>query len=203
MTKRKFIARWLSLFRKNCALQNKGDQINYVKRHKLLARALYALRKYKDIKIRSQHIRHTMQAHRNSTTLAKCLHAWKKYAPEMQLKTVLCGELTNDYRLKLLRKVFGAFRLNREFRHERTETDSLMTKAVQEISIRKFFKGWRSLAGKRMGLLMFEDTFEKLQVASFFKRGRRKILHEEETCSHMNLLRDYLSLTKAFGAFRK
>ena len=66
-----------------------------------------------------------------------------------------------------------------------------MTQAIQEIGLKKFFRYWRSLAGKRMGLLIFASTFEKLQVGSFFKRGRRMLLYEEESYSHMNLLREY------------
>ena len=69
-----------------------------------------------------------------------------------------------------------------------------MTKAVQEISIQKFFRSWRSLAGKRMGLLMLSETMQKLEVVSFFKRSCRKILHEDETVAHLSLLRDYFAL---------
>ena len=100
-------------------------------------------------------------------------------------------------------KVLKAFKLNCQYRHERKETDSVMTRAIQEISIKKFFKGWRSLAGKRMGLLMFAETFEKLQLSALFKRCDRKALHEEETTAHISLLRDYLRLTKTFGALRR
>jgi len=75
------------------------------------------------------------------------------------MKNALIGELINDYRLKLISKVMQALKLNKQYRQEREETDSLMTKAVQEISIKKFFCGWRSLAGKRLGLLMFAETF--------------------------------------------
>ena len=76
----------------------------------------------------------------------------------MQLKTELCTELTNDYQIKLLGKVFKAFRLNSQYRHERKETDQLMTRAVQDIATRRFFRNWRSLTGKRLGLLMFAET---------------------------------------------
>ena len=69
-----------------------------------------------------------------------------------------------------------------------------MTKAVHEISIKKFFRNWRSLAGKRMGLLMLTETMQKLKVVSFFKRSCRKILHEDETAAHLSLLRDYFAL---------
>ena len=203
VTKRKYLARWVTIFSKNCSLQNKGDHIDQIKRHKLLAKALYALRKYKDVKIRAKHIRKAMHDHRQQIILTKCMDAWKRYTPERQLKHVLCDELSNDYRLKLQKQVFKAFELNRQFRLERRETDTLMTQAIQEISKKKFFKYWRSLSGKRLGLIMFEETFQKLQITSFFKRGRRKILHERETQSHMNLLRDYLCLQKTFGALKK
>lgn len=112
----------------------------------------------------------------------------------MQLKTELCTELTNDYQIKLLGKVFKAFRLNSQYRHERKEVDSVMTKAVQDIGLKRFFRNWKSLTGKRMGLLMLAETMQKLQFASFFKRANRKGLHETQTVSHLALLRDYLHL---------
>ena len=138
---------------------SKAELLGNAKRLDLLSRTLYGLRAYKDLKMRAQHIRLAMHTRYSQTVLSKCFGAWKKHAPEMQMKTVLCEELTNDYRVKLLGKVIRAFRLNSQYRHERKETDSIMTKAIQEISIKKFFKGWRSLAGKRMGLLMFAETF--------------------------------------------
>ena len=68
--------------------------------------------------------------------------------------------------------------------------------------MKKFFRYWRSLAGKRLGMHIFEATFEKLKVASFFKRARRKIVFVEQAWSHMDLLRDYHCLAKTFGALR-
>ena len=99
-----------------------------------------------------------MKTRYNQKVLMKCIGAWRQKAPEMQLKTELCTELTNDYQVKLLGKVFKAFRLNSQYHHERKEIDSLMTKAVQDIGLKRFFRNWRSLAGKRMGMLMFAET---------------------------------------------
>lgn len=79
----------------------------------------------------------------------------------------------------------------------------IMTKAVQDVSIKKFFRGWKSLASKRMGLLMLAETMQKLQVISFFKRVGRKSLHETQAISHIHLLREYLLLSKSFDALRK
>ena len=169
----------------------------------LLSRALYALRSYKDLKIRAKHIRMATKTRYNQAVLQKCMNAWRKKAPELHLKNELCNELSNDYQVKLLGKVFQAFRLNAQYRHERRETDSVMANAVQEITVRKFFRGWRSLTGKRMGLLMLAETMQRLQVASFFKRAGRKALHETQALSHIALLRDYLNLSKTFDALRK
>ena len=66
-----------------------------------------------------------------------------------------------------------------------------MTKSIEEIGLRKFFRNWRSLASKRMGLQLLKETFEKLRVASFFKRAGRKVLFESESHAHMDLYRDY------------
>lgn len=112
----------------------------------------------------------------------------------MQMKRQLRDEVTKDYGLRLKVKVLKAFQMNSKYRQKQKDTDATMTKAVQEIGMRKFFRYWRSLAGKRMGLLVFEQTFVKLRVTSFFKRASRKVYFEEETQSHMDLLRDYQSL---------
>ena len=162
VTKRRFLERWIFLYRRKCSLQNKGALLCRNKSIDLLSRALYALRSYKDLKIRGKHIRIATQARYNQSILLKCMNAWRKKAPEMHLKNELCNELSNDYQTRLLGKVFKAFRLNAKYRNERRDTDQGMAKAVQEITIRKFFRGWRSLVGKRMGLLMLAETMQRL-----------------------------------------
>ena len=48
--------------------------------------------------------------------MARCIDAWKKYAPERQLKNELCYELKSDYIHRLRGKVMKAFRLNMQYR---------------------------------------------------------------------------------------
>ena len=67
--------------------------VGQVKCRDLVAKAWYALRKYKDIKVRAKNIDMAMRARYNQIVLTKCVEAWKKYAPERQLKNELCTEL--------------------------------------------------------------------------------------------------------------
>ena len=69
-----------------------------------------------------------------------------------------------------------------------------MTKSVQMVVTKRFFRSWRSLANKRMGLVLISATLKKLQVASLFKRVRYMASFEEEAKSHIGLLREFLVL---------
>ena len=46
-------------------------------------------------------------------------------------------------------------KMYKQFRIEKSVTDGLMTKAVQNVTSRRFFKSWYSLARKRQGLEIF------------------------------------------------
>ena len=183
--------KWRLLYCEKRQLQTKGQLVGFGKRRDLLSKAWYGLRKYRDVKLRAAVISSAMDTHHVHKVLAKCIKAWKRSIPSLRMKRRLREELGKDYSLRLKTKVFKAFSLHGQYRVERKETDIAMTKAVQEIGLKKFFRYWRSLASKRMGLLIFASTFEKLEVGSFFKRGRRMMLYEEESHSHMNLLREY------------
>lgn len=78
------------------------------------------------------------------------------------MKNALCEEINQDYRQKLIFKVFDALKINREFRKERAEADVVLTNQVHEIAKKKFFRKWHSLAGKRLGLMMLAESFPKL-----------------------------------------
>ena len=148
-------------------------------------------------------INNAMESDYKQKVFAKIFGAWKNYLPTLRAKRQFHAEIIQNYRLRVMRKVIKAFQLKSQYRQERGETDAIMTKAIQEIAQRKFFRYWRSLTGKRMGLLILEQTFEKLKLSSFFRRARRKSLFAQETKAHMDLYRDYLLLSKTFGALRQ
>ena len=75
---------------------------------------------------------------------------------------MLIGEVHKDYQSKVMKKVFDVLKLNLNYRMEKQCTDVLLTKSIHMIVAKRFFKQWRSLAGKRMGLELLAVTMKKL-----------------------------------------
>ena len=75
---------------------------------------------------------------------------------------MLIDEVGKDYSLKVMQKVFDVLKTNRNYRIDKQYTDALMVKSVHMIVTKKFFRSWRSLAGKRMGLVLLSATMKKL-----------------------------------------
>ena len=71
-------------------------------------------------------------------------------------------QVGKDYSLKVMQNVLEVLKTNRNYRMEKVCTDALMKKSVHMIVTKRFFKSWRSLANKRMGLNLLAVTMKKL-----------------------------------------
>ena len=135
---------------------------------------------------------------RRVAVLRKCVAGWRDFVPETQSKQLLLEQVGKDFSLKVMQNVFEVLKTNRNYRMEKACTDALMEKSVHMIVTKRFFKSWRSLANKRMGLSLLAVTMKKLQVASLFKRVRQMSSFDQEVGNHISLLREFLLLQKTF-----
>ena len=196
--KRRMFATWLNKLRKQRSLVERDNMIMTEKKTDTLSKIFYTLKHYAEKKRRQRALGLAIDDTRRVAVLRKCVAGWRDFVPETQSKQLLLEQVGKDFSLKVMQKVFEVLKTNRNYRMEKACTDALMEKSVHMIVTKRFFKSWRSLANKRMGLSLLAVTMKKLQVASLFKRVRQMSSFDQEVGNHISLLREFLLLQKTF-----
>jgi hypothetical protein len=98
-----------------------------------------------------------------STLLGRVVKAWRKRVPELKQKRILIDTVRSDYIFRLKTKVFNAFLSRRDYTIEKSTTYAIMTNAIQNLTLKRFFKKWEGLFGRRLGLQFLSDSMQKIQ----------------------------------------
>ena len=196
--KRRMFMTWLTKMRQQCHLARQDQAIVTEKKTDTLGKVLHVLKHYAEKKRRQRALSCAIDETRRLAILRKCVVGWQGFVPETQSKQLLLEQVGKDYSLKVMQSVFDVLKTNRDYRIEKECTDALMKKSVHMIVAKRFFRSWRSLANKRIGLALLADTMKKLQVASLFKRLARMSEFDSQARGHVGLLREFLLLQKAF-----
>ena len=160
--KRKLFRLWLGKMRKQCSIARRDQMIMNARHTETTSKVFYALKHHSEKKRRQRALRNAIDDNRRLAILRKCVNGWRGFIPETLNKQLLLEEVQKDYSNKIMKKVFDVLRLNLNYRVEKQCTDVLLTKSIHMIVAKRFFRQWRSLGGKRMGLELLAVTMKKL-----------------------------------------
>jgi len=97
-----------------------------------------------------------------TTQLGRVVKNWRQRVPELKQKRILIETVRQDYINRLKTKVFDALRSRRDYTIEKSTTYAIMTNAIQTLTLKRFFKKWEGLFGRRLGLQFLSDSLQKI-----------------------------------------
>ena len=86
-----------------------------------------------------------------------------------QKKRELQAEITQDYQAKQSRRVFLTLQMYARYRQDKVVMDHMLTKAVQGVTKKRYFKGWKRQLDLHNGVKLLGYALQRAQISSAFR----------------------------------